>query len=65
MGSGPAPLTIQLPVIFTMPLGLAACVIGSLVAEKRRGRGVHDDEKFAEMLVRAETGIGAEVAGAH
>lgn len=65
MGSGPAPLTIQLPVIFTMPLGLAACVVGSLVAEKRHGRGVHDDEKFAEMLVRAETGIGAELAGTH
>src|SRR5690606_14659458 len=35
-GSGPAPLTIQLPVIFTMPLGLAACVIGSLIGEKRQ-----------------------------
>ncbi|MGW4578478.1 solute symporter family protein [Rhodococcus aetherivorans] len=65
LGSGPAPLTIQLPVIVTMPLGLAACVVGSLVAEKRRGRSAHEDEKFAEMLVRAETGIGAEVATAH
>lgn len=65
LGSGPAPLTIQLPVIVTMPLGLAACVVGSLVAEKRRGRSAHEDEKFAEMLVRAETGIGAEVASAH
>lgn len=65
LGSGPAPLTIQLPVIVTMPLGLAACVVGSLVAENRRGRSAHEDEKFAEMLVRAETGIGAEVATAH
>ncbi|NCL77493.1 sodium:solute symporter family transporter [Rhodococcus sp. YH1] len=65
LGSGPAPLTIQLPVIVTMPLGLAACVVGSLVAEKRRGRSAHEDEKFAEMLVRAETGLGAEVATAH
>jgi len=62
LGDGPAPLTIQLPVIITMPLGLAACVIGSLVGEKLRGRSPHDDEKFAEMLVRAETGIGAEMA---
>ncbi|WP_277370528.1 cation acetate symporter [Rhodococcus rhodochrous] len=65
MGSGPAPLTIQLPVIVTMPLGIAACVIGSIVGEKRRGRGRLEDEKFAEMLVRAETGIGAEVAATH
>ncbi|MDM7487808.1 MULTISPECIES: cation acetate symporter [Rhodococcus] len=65
LGSGPAPLTIQLPVIVTMPLGLAACVAGSLIGEKRRGRTAHEDEKFAEMLVRAETGIGAEVATAH
>ena len=65
LGEGPAPLTIQLPVIITMPLGLAACVIGSLVGEKRPRRGAHNDEKFAEMLVRAETGIGAEVAGSH
>ena len=65
MGSGPAPLTIQLPVIVTMPLGIAACVIGSIAGEKRRARGRLEDEKFAEMLVRAETGIGAEVAGTH
>ncbi|MFE7421996.1 cation acetate symporter [Rhodococcus sp. NPDC057529] len=65
LGDGPAPLAIQLPVIITMPLGLAACVIGSLVGEKRRGRRGHEDEKFAEMVVRAETGIGAEVAAVH
>ncbi|MBD0322170.1 MAG: cation acetate symporter [Aldersonia sp.] len=64
LGSGPAPLTIQLPVIITMPLGLAAAVIGSLVAERRHGRADHADEKFAEMIVRAETGIGAELAEA-
>ncbi|MDV7269219.1 cation acetate symporter, partial [Rhodococcus oxybenzonivorans] len=65
LGSGPAPLTIQLPVIITMPLGLAAAVIGSLVAERRNGIKSDRDEKFAEMLVRAETGIGAELAEAH
>ncbi len=65
LGSGPAPLTIQLPVIITMPLGLAAAVIGSLAAERRHGRSADRDEKFAEMLVRAETGIGAELAEKH
>jgi cation/acetate symporter len=63
LGSGPAPLSLQLPVIITMPLGLAACVIGSLVGEHRRTADA--DEKFAEMIVRAETGIGAEVAETH
>ncbi|WP_020106754.1 cation acetate symporter [Nocardia sp. 348MFTsu5.1] len=60
MGDGPAPLEIQLPIIFTLPLGVAACVFGSLIGEKRHGRGYDADEKFAEMMVRAETGIGAE-----
>ncbi|HEY5855713.1 MAG TPA: cation acetate symporter [Aldersonia sp.] len=64
LGSGPAPLTIQLPVIITLPLGLAACIIGSLVAERRQRTDLAD-EKFAEMIVRAETGIGAELAEAH
>ncbi|KXX61771.1 solute symporter family protein [Rhodococcus sp. LB1] len=65
LGSGPAPLTIQLPVIITMPLGLAAAVIGSFAAERRHGGSADRDEKFAEMLVRAETGIGAELAETH
>ncbi|MDI9915637.1 cation acetate symporter [Rhodococcus sp. IEGM 1379] len=62
LGSGPAPLTIQLPIIITLPLGAAAAIIGSLLGEKRHGPSPERDEKFAEMLVRAETGIGAELA---
>ncbi|OUC80418.1 solute symporter family protein [Gordonia lacunae] len=64
MGSGPAPLGIQLPVIITLPLSLFACVVGSLLSERAADRD-HDDEKFAEMIVRAETGIGAESASTH
>ncbi|NKS78098.1 cation acetate symporter [Rhodococcus hoagii] len=62
IGSGPAPLHIQLPVIITLPLGLAACVVGSLLGGRRIESPEDADEKFAEMLVRAETGIGAEMA---
>ncbi|QBJ97128.1 cation acetate symporter [Rhodococcus sp. ABRD24] len=65
MGSGPAPLHIQLPVVITLPLGLLACVVGSLAGERGVGSRAASDEKFAEMLVRAETGIGAEAAASH
>lgn len=65
MGNGAAPLQIQLPVVITLPLGLAACVIGSLIGERNIVSRADADEKFAEMLVRAETGIGAEVAASH
>ncbi len=65
MGSGPAPLQIQLPVIITLPLGLVACVVGSLLGERRIEVQEDSEEKFAEMLVRAETGIGAEMAVSH
>ncbi|WP_433609849.1 solute symporter family protein [Prescottella agglutinans] len=65
MGSGPAPLQIQLPVIITLPLGLVACVVGSLLGERRIEVREDSEEKFAEMLVRAETGIGAEMAVSH
>lgn len=65
MGSGDAPLGIQLPVIITLPLGLAACVLGSLLSGRTTEDAGHDDEKFAEMIVRAETGIGAEAASTH
>lgn len=60
LGDGPAPLTLQLPVVITMPLGAAAAVFGSLLHERRHGPAHDRDEKFAEMIVRAETGIGAE-----
>lgn len=62
LGTGPAPLTIQLPVVITMPLGVAAAVIGSLLGERKNGPSANRDEKFAEMLIRAETGIGSELA---
>jgi len=65
MGSGSAPLHIQLPVIITLPLGLVACIVGSLLGERRIEVREDSEEKFAEMLVRAETGIGAEVAVSH
>ncbi|MBD0863628.1 cation acetate symporter [Gordonia sp. zg691] len=65
MGSGDAPLNIQLPVIITLPLSLIACVAGSLISGRKKTDPGYDDEKFAEMIVRAETGIGAEVASSH
>ncbi|WLP89569.1 cation acetate symporter [Gordonia sp. NB41Y] len=64
-GSGPAPLTIQLPVVITLPLSLIACVVGSLLSRPDRTGAADADEKFAEMIVRSETGLGAEVASAH
>ncbi len=65
LGEGPAPLTIQLPVVITLPLSLVACVVASIMSERRGPRTLLDDEKFAEMIVRAETGLGAEAATVH
>ncbi|MBY6438506.1 cation acetate symporter [Rhodococcus kroppenstedtii] len=59
-GDGPAPLGLQLPVVITMPLGAAAAIVASLVQTRRQGSDLDRDERFAEMVVRAETGWGAE-----
>jgi cation/acetate symporter len=59
-GDGPAPMTLDLPVVITLPLGVLGCVLGSLVG--RRSEAV-DDERFAQLVVRAETGVGAEAVG--
>lgn len=46
------------PGIISVPLGFAACIIGSLLS---REESKHERE-FDELFVRAETGLGAEVA---
>jgi cation/acetate symporter len=45
------------PGIISVPLGLLAAVIGSLVT-----RDQSDEQTFSEVNVRANTGLGAEVA---
>lgn len=56
-----APLfPLENPGILSIPLGFAGAIIGTLL---RRERGA--EEKFAELVVRANTGIGAEPATDH
>jgi len=51
-------INLTQPAIISVPLGFAACIIGTLLSreETRSERG------FDELQVRAETGLGAEVA---
>ncbi|NUQ11250.1 MAG: cation/acetate symporter ActP [Gemmatimonadaceae bacterium] len=68
MGTAPGALIqheplfpLKNPGILSIPLGFAGAVIGTLF-----GRALPDAEaKFAELAVRANTGIGAEKASAH
>jgi cation/acetate symporter len=45
------------PAIISVPLGFAACILGSLLS-KQEGKA---ERGFDELYVRAETGLGAEV----
>lgn len=68
MGTAPGALIhheplfpLKNPGILSIPLGFAGAVLGTLF-----GRALPDAEaKFAELAVRANTGIGAEKASAH
>jgi cation/acetate symporter len=50
---------LENPGIFSIPLGFAGAIIGTLL-----GREPAAEAKYDELLVRASTGIGAEKASA-
>jgi cation/acetate symporter len=49
-----APFPLQNPAIVTIPLGFAACWLGTVLSSAR------SEKRFAELRVRSETGAGAE-----
>jgi cation/acetate symporter len=59
--SGPAsaaPFPLGNPAIVSVPIGFLGCLLGTLLGGRERGAL----ESFDEVLVRSETGLGAEVA---
>ncbi|MGH9752574.1 MAG: solute symporter family protein [Blastocatellia bacterium] len=57
---GDAVFPLENPGIVSIPLGFLGAVFGALT-----GREPEAEEKFTELNVRANTGLGAEKAGAH
>ena len=51
---------LENPGILSIPLGFLGAWIGTLAGGKRVG-----EDRFTELLVRANTGLGAEPAGPH
>jgi cation/acetate symporter len=51
---------LENPGIISIPLGFLGAALGTLL-----GREPHAEEKFTELNVRANTGLGAEKAGSH
>jgi cation/acetate symporter len=51
---------LENPGIVSIPLGFLGAVVGTLLTREPAA-----EEKFAELLVRANTGLGAEKAGGH
>jgi cation/acetate symporter len=51
---------LENPGIVSIPLGFLGAVVGTLL-----GREAHAEEKFTELNVRANTGLGAEKAVSH
>jgi len=51
---------LENPGILSIPLGFLGAILGSLLAREPKA-----EARFSELLVRANTGLGAEKAGAH
>ncbi|MDP3676886.1 MAG: cation acetate symporter, partial [Novosphingobium sp.] len=62
-GNAAAPFPYTSPAIFSMPLAFVTIWLVSIF--DRSERAAKDRDGFAEQYVRAETGIGAHVAGEH
>jgi cation/acetate symporter len=53
-------MPLENPGIFSVPLGFAAAIVGALLVREPRA-----ERKFTEVLVRSNTGLGAEPASDH
>ena len=49
-----APVPLQNPALFSIPIGFLGCWLGTVLSSERTHR------RHAELRVRSETGIGAE-----
>lgn len=54
-----APVTLTNPAVISIPLAFLACIVGSLLSHEPSAEAA-----YAELRVRAESGIGAELAEA-
>ena len=55
---GALSLALDNPAIFCIPIGFLGCFLGTKLS-KERG----NERQYDELLVRSETGVGAEIAG--
>jgi cation/acetate symporter len=55
-----APFPLDNPGIVSIPIGIVAAWLGTLASKDRAS-----EEKYPELLVRSQTGIGAEKASNH
>lgn len=60
-GPEAAPFPLTFPVLVSIPVGFACCFLGTLLSPRR----VEDEQTYYELLVRSQTGIGAEAPTAH
>jgi cation/acetate symporter len=51
-----SPSSLTFPGLVTIPIGFLGCIVGTLLSK----RSPREEEAFDELLVRSETGIGAE-----
>jgi cation/acetate symporter len=56
--SAGSPSSLTFPGLVTVPIGFLGCVIGTLLSSERGA-----ERSFDELLVRSETGLGAEAGG--
>jgi cation/acetate symporter len=55
-----APFPLENPGIVSIPIGFLAAYLGTVLT-----RDTSSEEKFTELIVRANTGLGAEKAVSH
>lgn len=60
-GEDAAPFPLTFPVLVSIPFGFLCCWLGTVLSPRR----VEDESTYYELLVRSQTGIGAEEPTAH
>lgn len=60
-GPEAAPFPLTFPVLVSIPFGFLCCWLGTMLSARRR----EDESTYFELLVRSQTGIGAEAPVSH
>ncbi|MCL2735865.1 MAG: cation acetate symporter [Propionibacteriaceae bacterium] len=63
--TGTALYPLTTPGLFSIPIGFAAAIIGSLIFREKKDRALAEEKKFDEILVRASTGIAVRTGEDH